>query len=151
MPAGFATMLNRNNYITLLTLKNTVLNLGLKIETCEEANRQITECQAATFKILILHSVHPLFCWWVEPPTKLSRTGGRGGGAAVLTASQYLEGGFWVKGVWAFSGRGRGVCACSFYRKNKLKSTIFNDKKISSLYREFVKSKIQKNMFLLKF
>ena len=43
------------------------------------------------------------------------------------------------------------MCVCSFYIKNKLKSTIFNDKKISSLYREFVKSKIQKNMFLLKF
>lgn len=109
-------MLNRNNYITLLTLKNTVLNLGLKIETCEEANRQITECQAATFKILILHSVHPLFCWWVEPPTKLSRTGGRGGGGGFDSISIF-RGGFLGKRGMSFFREGTGCVCVQFLHK----------------------------------
>ena len=41
-----------------------------------------------------------------------------------LSGSQFLEGGCWERGGWHFTGRG-----CSFYIK-KLKSKIFNDKKI---------------------
>ena len=53
-----------------------------------------------------------------EPPTKVSKSGG-------LTAPQFLEGVAGKEGVTFFRGGG-----CNFLTKNKLKSGIFNDKKV---------------------
>ena len=53
-----------------------------------------------------------------EPPTKFSKRGG-------LKEFQFLERGCWERGGWRFPGGG-----CNFYIKNKLKSEIFNDKKV---------------------
>ena len=47
---------------------------------------------------------------------------GRGGGG--LTGPQFLEGGCWERGGDFFQG------GCNFYIKDKLKSEIFNDKKV---------------------
>ena len=58
----------------------------------------------------------------VEPPTKFSKK--RGGD---LTGSQLLEEGCWERGGDFFQGGG-----CDFHIKNKLKSEIFNDKKLIS-------------------
>ena len=55
----------------------------------------------------------------------------KGGGS--LTGSQFLEGGCWERGGVTFFMEG-----CSFYIKSKLKSEIFNDKKVYK----------QKNVFL---
>ena len=57
------------------------------------------------------HIVHP-------PPPPLWK---RGGG---LTGPQFLEGGCWERGGDFFQG------GCNFYIKDKLKSEIFNDKKV---------------------
>ena len=51
--------------------------------------------------------------------------------------SQLLEGGFWKRGGWLFSG------ACNFHIKNKVKSEIVNDKK--SLQSKIFSSAIIKN------
>ena len=66
-----------------------------------------------------VHSGHPppLSAGGVEPPTKFSKRGG-------LTGPQLLEGGCWEKGGDLFQG------GCNCHIKNKLKSEIFNDKKI---------------------
>ena len=61
------------------------------------------------------------FCWGVELPAKFSKKGGG------LTVSQFLEGGCWEKEGDLFQG---DYC---FYIKNKLKSEIFNDKKVFEL------------------
>ena len=53
----------------------------------------------------------------VESLTKFSKRGG-------LSGSQFLEGGYWERGGDFFQG------GCSFNIKNKLKSEIFNDKKV---------------------
>ena len=55
----------------------------------------------------------------VEPPTKFSKRGG-------LAGPPFLDGSCWERGV-TFS-RERGVC--NFSTKNKLKSGMFNDKKV---------------------
>ena len=52
-----------------------------------------------------------------EPPTKFSKREG-------LTGSKFLEGGLLGKRGWPFSG------GCNLYIKNKLRSEIFNDKKV---------------------
>ena len=67
-----------------------------------------------------------------EPPTKFSKRGGVG----ELTGSQLWEGGCWKRG----GGREGG---CNFYKKNKLKSEILNDKK--SLQTKVFFSVITKN------
>ena len=63
---------------------------------------------------LLRHTMHPPFCYWelsLQPVSK----------RAVLTGSQFLEGGCLEREGWLFS---RGL-----YIKNKLKSEIFNNKK----------------------
>ena len=47
-------------------------------------------------------------------------------GEGGLTGPQVLERGCWERGGWLFSREG----GCNFYVKNKLKSEIFNDKKV---------------------
>ena len=69
----------------------------------------------------------------VEPPTKFSKTGGGGRG---LTGPQLLEGGCWERQVTFFKGLQFS------HTKNKLKSEIFNDKKV---YRQKHFSVIIKN------
>ena len=64
------------------------------------------------------HSVHP-FCWGgggVKSPTKFSKRGG-------LIGPPIWEGVAGKEGVTFFRG------SCNFYKKNKLKSEIFNGKK----------------------
>ena len=64
-----------------------------------------------------LHHAHPPL-----PPHQIfKKRGGEGGG---LTGFQFLEGAAEKEG-WLFYGED-----CSFYIKNKLKSKIFNDKKV---------------------
>ena len=63
-----------------------------------------------------------------EPPTKFSKKGG-------LTGPQLLEGGCWEREGAFFQG------GCNFHI-NKLKSEIFNDKKV---YKEKYFSVITKN------
>ena len=66
------------------------------------------------------HSVHPpppLSAVGVEPPTKFSKRGG-------LAGPQLLEGDCWERGGDFFQG------GCNFHIKNKLKSEIFNAKKV---------------------
>ena len=53
----------------------------------------------------------------VNPPTTFSKSGG-------LTRPQLLEGGCWERGGDFFQE------GCDFHIKNKLKSEIFNDKKV---------------------
>ena len=53
----------------------------------------------------------------VEPPTKFSKR-------VHLTGSPFLEGSYWERGGDFFQG------GCSFYKKSKLKSKIFNGKKV---------------------
>ena len=60
----------------------------------------------------------------VEPPTKLSKKK-RGGGRG-LTGSQFLEGCCWERRGDIFGGRGVAVVT----KKKKIKSEIFNNKKI---------------------
>ena len=60
----------------------------------------------------------------VEPPTKFSKRGWGGGGLAGL---QLLEGNCRKRGGGRFSGGGESL---QFLRKNKIKSEIFNDKKV---------------------
>ena len=55
-----------------------------------------------------------------EPPTKFSKRGG-------LKEFQFLERSWSERGGGRFPGGGGG---CNFYIKNKLKSEIFNDKKV---------------------
>ena len=69
--------------------------------------------------------------YYVEPTSKFSKRGG-------LTGSQFLEWGCWERGGDFFQG------GSSFYLKNKLKSTIFNDKK--SLQTNMFFSVITKNL-----
>ena len=72
---------------------------------------------------LLFHSVHPLFCWEeVEPPSKFSER--RGG----LDRTSIFRGGVAVKkGMTFFPG---GTGGCCFNIKSKLKSEIFNNKKV---------------------
>ena len=75
-------------------------------------------------KKLVLHSVHPPppFCWGGgEGGVNLLPNFQKGGS---LTGPQFLEGVCWERGGWLFS---EGV---KFFDKNKLKSEIFNDKKV---------------------
>ena len=61
----------------------------------------------------------------VEPPTKISKK--RGGD---LTGSQFLERVGGKEGGDFFQGAGGSGVGCSFYIKNKLKSQVFNDRKV---------------------
>ena len=66
------------------------------------------------------HSGHPPFYRGeVEPPTKFSKRGG-------LTGPQLLEEGCWERGGDFFQEGGQ----LQFSHKYKLKSEIFNDKKV---------------------
>ena len=80
--------------------------------------------ETSLFRGLALFKEIP-FCW-----------GGGGGGlqpnfqkGGGLTGPQLLEWGCWEKGRWHFS-RGWVGGGCNFHIKNKLKSEIFNDKKV---------------------
>ena len=68
--------------------------------------------RALSLIYLYLHSVHPPFCWGIESLTKFSKTG------EGLTGPQLLQGVGGKEGVAIFS------------IKDKLKSDIFDDKKI---------------------
>ena len=62
-----------------------------------------------------------------EPPTKFSKKdGGVGGGKGGADRILIFRGGYWERGGDLFQG------GYSFYIKNKLKSQIFNEKKLKN-------------------
>ena len=79
----------------------------------------------ANKEVLLIHTKHhplppgfPGVGSKIETPIKFWKSGG-------LTGCQFAEGGSWEKAGYFF-----GEGGCSFYIKNKLKSEIFNDKKV---------------------
>ena len=85
--------------------------------TCSHANVccVLTCSRASVSCVLTCHSVHPPFCWGVEPPTKFSKREG-------FTGPQLLEGGCWKRVGDFLQGRGRGGEGVAiFTHKKKIK------------------------------
>ena len=69
----------------------------------------------------VVYNPPPPFCWGGWALDQIFKKGGGGGGFA---GSQFLEGAAWKEEGDFFQG------ACSFLITNKLKSEIFNGKKV---------------------